>query len=194
MDDAASAALYSVKLDGSDLQRVSPSDLDPTIEEVIPRFSPDGKTMVFLRDGRIDGVVKYAIFKSRPDGSHAQQMTPWDLNADRPSVSPARSGPTAGLVAFETYGGGMPGRGDIALIPLGCKSVEGCMASIRYVTHNYPGPKSAYAASWSPGGRFVSFAEETVFGRPDVWTSAWDGSLRHQLTHDVTSFSPSWGQ
>ncbi len=107
--DVVSAVLYSVKLDGTDLRRVSAPGVDPVFEDVGPRFSPDGKWMVFIRVTRIDGILKFAIFKSRPDGSVAQQMTPWDLNGDRPSVSPARSGPTAGLVAFETYGGAAPG-------------------------------------------------------------------------------------
>ena len=142
----------------------------------------------------IDGILKFAIFKSRPDGSNAQQMTPWDLNGDRPSVSPARSGPTAGLVAFETYGGAAPGRGDVALIPLSCSSPDACMASIRYVTHHHPGPKSAFAASWSPDGRFLAYAQEPQLGWADVWTNSWDGSLPHQMTKKVLSYSPSWGQ
>lgn len=193
-DDAISAVLYSVKLDGSDLRRISAPGTDPTYEEVGAHFSPDGKTMVYIRDTDADGVLRFAIFKSRPDGTHVQQMTPWELNGDRPSVSPARSGPTAGLVAFETYGGGNPGRGDVALIPLDCASVGACMASIRYVTHDHPGPKSAFAASWSPDGRFLSYVEESKPGWADVWTSVWDGSWPHQMTRGVISFSPSWGQ
>ena len=99
--EAASAALYSVKLDGSDLQRVSSPALAPGTEESAVKFSPDGRMRVFLRGTSIAGVRRFAIFKSDADGSHAQQMTPWELDADRPSISPARSGPTAGLVVFD---------------------------------------------------------------------------------------------
>ena len=109
-DDAASAAALLGQARRKRSAARIPEGVDPTYRggdsAILTRRKDDGLPS---RHEGSTGVVKYAIFKSRPDGSHAQQMTPWDLNADRPSVSPARSGPTAGLVAFETYGGGRPG-------------------------------------------------------------------------------------
>jgi hypothetical protein len=38
------------------------------------------------------------------DGSDVRRLTPWRLDADTADLSPAASGPTEDLVAFETYG------------------------------------------------------------------------------------------
>lgn len=189
---AASAVLYSTRLDGRDLRRVSSPDTPAQMEDTAARFTPDGKYIVFIRDGWVDGALRFAIFRMRPDATAVTQLTPWDLNADRPVPSPARVGPTAGLLAFETYGGAEPGRGDIALLPWTCSSVDDCTTKTRYVTHNDGGPKSTFAATWSPSGLFLAYAEETGAGGVDVWTSRWDGRNRRQVTEGVVAYSPSW--
>jgi len=134
--DATSALLMISQLDGSGARRFSEPGTHGTTEDNVARFAPDGQRVVFVRDQPIDGVLHFALFRMRVDGTGVQQLTPWELNADRPSVSPARYGPTAGLVAFETFGGGNPGRGDIAVLPLGCRSLAACTRDTRLVTHN----------------------------------------------------------
>ncbi len=191
--DAASALLFSTRLDGSHLRRVSPDHMPPTAEDNVARFTPDGRQLVFIRDKYVGRDLHYAVYRMRRDGTAVIRLTPWALDADRATPSPATYGPGAGLIAFETHGGWNPGRGDVALIPVGCRSVKSCMARIRYVTHNNGGPKSSFAATWSPNGRRLAFAEEPdTRGKVDVWTSRWDGSRRHQVTHTGADFSPAW--
>ncbi|WP_457098769.1 TolB family protein [Microbacterium sp. P5_E9] len=192
---AASAALYSVNLDGSDLQRVSSPDLAQGTEEGEVKFSPDGRRRVFVRVTSIGGVRMFAIFKSDADGSHARQMTPWELDAGRPSISPAVSGSTAGLVVFDVADDRSVGSRDVALMPLACDRIDECTRWTRYVTHDHPGPWSAFGASWSPDGRSLSYAVETARGAwATIWTATWDGTWTHPMTGWTNSFSPSWGQ
>ena len=193
--NATSAALYSVKLDGTDLQRVSSPTLAQGTVEGGARFSPDGGTRVFVREQSIAAVRRSAVFKSDADGSHAQQMTPWERDADRPSVSPALSGPTTGVVAFDVSDGGPPGGREVALMPLACDWIDQCTRWTRYVTHSHPGPRSAFGASWSPDGRSLGYVVETTPGGwTTIWTSEWDGTWAHPMTEGTNSFSPSWGQ
>jgi Tol biopolymer transport system component len=191
--DATSALLMISQLDGSGARRFSEPGTHGTTEDNVARFAPDGQRVVFVRDQPIDGVLHFALFRMRVDGTGVQQLTPWELNADRPSVSPARYGPTAGLVAFETFGGGNPGRGDIAVLPLGCRSLAACTRDTRLVTHNAGSPRSSFAATWSPSGRDLAYAQEPdTSGVVDIWTSHWDGSHARRVTTSGHEFSPAW--
>ena len=189
--DAVSALQYTERLDGSDLRLLSvPGDY----EDNGIRFAPGGRYLVLVRDQYIHGVLHFAIFRMRSDMTHVRRLTPWALDADRPSVSPARTGPTAGLVAFETNGGGSPTQGDVALLPLWCRNVAACTRGTRYVTHNTGTTKTSYAASWSPQGRRLAFAEEDGTN-VDIYTIRPDGSHRRQVTHSpVPEYSPAWSQ
>lgn len=190
--DATSALLYSEQLDGSDLELWSvPGDY----EDNTMRFAPDGRYLVFSRDHRIDGVLHFAIFRMRADSTHVRPLTAWNLDADRPSVSPARSGPTAGLVSFETHGGAFPAQGDVALLPSSCPTVVTCTDATRLVTHNTGTPRTSYAASWSPTGRRLAFAQEDGTGNVDVLTIRPDGSDQRHVTHlPIPEYSPAWAQ
>ncbi len=191
--DARSALLMIARLDGSGARRFSEPGTAGATEDVGARFAPDGRHVVFIRDQPIDGVLHFAIFRMTVAGMGVQQLTQWALNADRPSVSPARRGPTAGLIAFETLGGVQPGRGDIALLPLMCRSLTACTRAARLVTHNAGGPRSSFAATWSPTGRRLAYAQEPdTSGAVDIWTSHWDGSHARRVTSSGREFSPAW--
>ena len=189
--DAVSAWQYTERLDGSDLRLLSvPGDY----EDNTVRFSPDGSYMVFTRDQDIDGVLRFAIFRMRADSTHVRQLTPWDLNADRPSVSPARSGRTAGLVSFETHGGGNATQGDVALLPASCATVAACTRATRLVTHNIGSRTTSYAAAWSPTGRRLAYAQENLDdGNVDIYTVRPDGHDARRVTHSsAPEYSPAW--
>ena len=114
--NAASAVLWKAALDGSHRQRFSQPGIDGTFEDYRARFAPAGYLIfVRLRDSDMD----QAVFRMTPDHRHIRRLTPWALNADIADISPAKSGPTKGLVAFETYGHGAPrGHGQaIATVP-----------------------------------------------------------------------------
>jgi Tol biopolymer transport system component len=188
--DAASALQYSERLDGSHLRLLSvPGDY----EDNTVRFSPDGRYLVFTRDQTVDGVLHFAIFRMRSDSTHVRQLTPWDLDADRPAVSPARFGPTARLVSFETHGGGHPTQGDVALLPSSCTTIAACTDATRLVTHNTGTGKTSYAASWSRTGHHLAFAQEDGTGNVDIYTIRPDGRHQRPVTHlPVPEYSPAW--
>ena len=190
--DAVSALQYTERLDGTDLRLLSvPGDY----EDNGVRFAPGGRFLVFIRDQRIDGVLHFAIFRMRPDSTHVRRLTPWDLDADRPSVSPARSGPTAGLISFETNGGGFATQGDVALLPASCRTVAACTAATRLVTHNTGTTTTSYAATWSPTGKRLAFAQEDISGDVDIYTIRPDGRDQRRVTHaPVPEYSPAWSQ
>jgi Tol biopolymer transport system component len=189
--DAASALQYTERLDGSDLKLLSvPGDY----EDNGVRFAPGGRFLLLIRDQRIDGVLHFAIFRMRSDSTRVRQLTPWDLDADRASVSPDRSGPTAGLVAFETHGGGSATQGDVALLPASCRTIAACTRATRYVTHNTGTTRTSYAASWSPDGRRLAFAQEDG-ANVDIYTIGPDGHDRRPVTRSpVPEYSPAWSQ
>ncbi len=188
--DAASALQYTERLDGTDLRLLS---VPGAYEDNTVRFSPDGRYMVFTRDQTVDGVLHFAIFRMRSDSTHVRQLTPWDLDADRPAVSPARFGPTSGLVSFETHGGGHPTQGDVALLPASCPTIEACSDATRLVTHDTGTTKTSYAASWSPSGHRLAFAQEDGSGNVDIYTIRPDGRNQRQVTHrPAPEYSPAW--
>lgn len=191
--DAKSALLYQTRLDGSGLRRLSPKENDGSAEDGGARFAPDGSFLVFTRDQRNNGVLQFAAFRMNPDGTDVRQLTRWDLNADRPSISPALRGPTAGLVSFETHGGAAPTQGDVAVLPADCGSLIACTLATRLITHNAGTTRSSFAASWSPSGLRLAYAEDDGLGGTDVWVSRADGSGRHRITDaGYPEFSPAW--
>jgi Tol biopolymer transport system component len=194
--DAASALQYTERLDGSGLRLLSaPGGYGERGEDNGVRFAPDGRFLVFVRDQTIDGVLHFAIFRMRPDSTHVRRLTPWDLDADRASVSPALSGRTAGLIAFETHGGAFATQGDVALLPSACATVRACSAATRFVTHNTGTTRTSYAATWSPSGRRLAFAQEDGTGDVDILTIRPDGRDLRQVTHaEVPEYSPAWSQ
>lgn len=192
-NDAASALLMIARLDGSGVRRFSEPGNDGSAEDNGARFAPDGRHVVFSRDQRIDGELQFAIFRMTVNGTAVRQLTAWALSADRPSVSPARHGRTAGLVAFETFGGAQPRPGDIALLPLMCRSLAACTRATRLVTHNAGGPRSSFAATWSPSGRQLAYAQAPdTSAAVDIWTSRWNGNHAHQVTFTGLEYSPAW--
>ncbi len=196
---AVSAVLYSAKLDGSDLRRLSEPGIDKIYEDGHARFAPGGKYLVFVRGRNSDGHV--AVFRMRPDGTDLRQLTPWELDADLPDVSPADNGPTRDLVVFETHGHG-PTETEtqkIATVPATCTSVADCTRRINYVTPNVTLPDAAFNPAWSPDGRRIAYVAFTDQG-PDtaplgiIWTIRPDGHDAQQVSDgELFSFRPNWG-
>jgi Tol biopolymer transport system component len=92
-DNATSAVPWSARPDGSDLRRISPPGVDDIYEDANARFSPDGSYIVFVRLSV--ELERAAIFRMKPDGTDAGQLTPWDLTCPtirRPRAPHARPG------------------------------------------------------------------------------------------------------
>jgi Tol biopolymer transport system component len=193
--NAVSARLWRTDLQGQHVVPVSDPNVDGRFEDAWAQFAPAGY-IVFVRLSlaRDDA----AVFRMRPDGTHACRLTPWNLDADLPDVSPATSGPTQNRAVFETYGHGGPPRGKVSAIATVRASCGG-EHHIRYVTSATSDPVWHFNPGWSPHGRHVVFVRfKAVDGDPivhgDIMTSRWDGEHRQLISRSpLFDFRPDWG-
>jgi WD40-like Beta Propeller Repeat len=197
---ARSAVLYTARLDGSGMRRLSQRGIDGVYEDYHARFDASGRHLIFLRLRNSDG--KTAVFWMRRDGSGVHQLTPWRLAADVPDLSLATHGVTRNLVVFETFGSSPPPKGseqDIATVPATCHPLAACVRDIRYVTHNGAGPQTSFNPSWSPDGQQIAFTQALFLeGKPpvgDIWTIRPNGHDRRQVSRSPRfDFRPDWGR
>ena len=195
-DTTWTSALWSADSSGKHLRRESPASIDGTYEEYSAMFLPSGE-----RVNRMywPAVVRSTVIKTDRDGTR-HQLTDWSVDADLAHVSPVTTGPTAGLVVFETLGSGgrPPGVAQqVATVPSSCGSVEACAPLVRYLTPHEQDPLTgaqSYNASWSPDGSRIVFVRETSTGA-DVWTMTPDGQDQRPLVTDPRwDFRPEWGR
>jgi len=74
-----------------------------------------------------------------------------------------------------------------------CRSLTACTRATRLVTHNAGGPRSSFAATWSPNGQQLAYAQEPdTSGQVDIWTSRWNGEPAREVTFTGREFSPAW--
>jgi Tol biopolymer transport system component len=195
--DAASASLWKSDLYGGRQVPFSDPALDPTTEETDPTFMPDGHVIVVrgLRD------LRTAVWRLNSDGTHPHQLTPYSINADLPQASPARSGPSAGLVVFETFGSGVPDDAtegpSIATVPANCGSIAACSAQIHYLTSRSAMPVQNFNPAWSPDGRQVIFVHaefDLDQGIGDIYRMGPRGGPQTPISTDPRfEFRPAWG-
>jgi len=199
-DSAHSAVLWSALPDGSGVQRVSEPGIDGVYEDYYARYSPDGSYIVFTRIR--NDPFNSAIFRMNADGTDVRRLTPWRIDADLADLSPAASGPTKDLIAFETYGHGAPeGKSsNVATVPSTCTSLSDCRKQIRYLTDHHGGPRASFNPTWSPNGRriaYTKFSDENK-NHPccvgDIYTMRPDGSGRKAVsTSPKFEYRPDWG-
>lgn len=197
--NATSALLWKSTLDGSRQSRFSEPGIDALYEETDASFLPNGYVIVVRVKADGSGT---AVFRLAPDGTHSRQLTPWELDADLPDASPAKDGPTANLVVFETYGHGIADDATvgpaIATVPATCRSVGECTAKIRYLTSPTALPEQNFNPAWSPDGRnvvytrFIPGTDAPSLG--DIWRVRYDGKHRVAVSTDARfEFRPDWG-
>jgi hypothetical protein len=121
--------------------------LDPngTYEDYLASFAPAGY-MVFLRIRNED--IRVARIRRDPNG-HITQITPYRLDADELSVSPAASGPSKNLIVFETFGHGAPAgiAQAVATVPATCAPGRRCAKRVALLTS----PHSLSVQRCTPG-------------------------------------------
>lgn len=195
-ESARQAVLWTARPDGTGERRLSQRGIDGTHEDYFARMAPSGRYLTFSRVRNDPFAV--ALFRMAPDGTDVRQLTPWDLMADNYSLSPARSGPTAGLAVFQTFGKGDPGGTglDLATVPTDCRSVSDCARRIRYLTTNgTSGGRNANPA-WSPDGTRIAFTDRPGIEveNADIWTMRYDGThWRRVSSSPEFDYRPGWG-
>ena len=195
-DSARSAVFYRADLSGQNIHRVSQTGIDGVYEDYNASFAPAGY-MVFFRLRNAD--LKTAVFKTTPRGT-AVQLTPWSIDADNPSVSPARSGPSRDLIVFYTHGYGNPDEIGQAIATISGACPAQCPGHIRYLTSNTALPEQNFDPGWSPNGQRIvythfSYDPQSPPPHGDIWTMNWDGRNKHPLsTSALFEYSPSWGR
>ena len=97
--------IHVMDSDGTNVRRVTPLPADAMFD-ITPRFSPDGKRIVFTR--YITDPGRSALFTVRVDGGGLKQLTPWGNGAGDADFSPdgksscSRRIPTRGATARST--------------------------------------------------------------------------------------------
>ena len=195
-DNAASAVLHRSTLDGRRLTRISPPGIDSVYEDYGASFAPAGY-MVFIRYRNADG--KTAAFR-HDRGGRLTQLTPYALDADTLSVSPAASGPSKDLIVFETFGHGAPDgtASAVATVPSTCRSVVACAPHVRYLTSPESLPLQHFNPTWSPDGREIAYVRfsyvEPGPATGDIWRMTWNGKDKRPVSASPRfEFRPAWG-
>jgi TolB protein len=197
-DSATSAVLFVANLSGRHPTRLSPLGIDGVYEDYNASFAPAGY-LVFTRVRNAD--IKSAVYRMDRNGA-TSRLTPWSVDADEASVSPARSGPTRDLVVFETFGHGPPDgvAQAVATTRARCHSADGCPGHIRYLTSPSSLPVQNFNPAWSPSGRRIAFVRFSFDpsappARGDIWTMTWKGTAKKAVTASpVFDFRPAWGR
>ncbi len=194
-----SAVLWRSDLSGRHQSRLSQPGIDGVFEDYNATFAPDGY-IVFIRVRNAD--IKSAAFRMDADGSHIRRLTPWSLDADELSVSPARTGPSKNLVVFETYGHGQPAgtAQAIATVSANSRCREGCAEHVRYLTSPGSLPVQHFNPAWSPDGRQIAYVRFSYVKtanppvRGDIWRMRWNGAHKERVSHSLLfEFRPAWG-
>ena len=193
---AASAVLWTSRRDGGHVRRLSQPGIDGVYEDIWAHRAPDGSYLTFLRRRNSD--LKSALFRMRPDGTHEQQLTPWELSVDVNDLSTARRGPTKDLLVFDSYGRGDPDAtfADIGTVPATCPSLQACTASIRWLTDNGATGRRNANPQWSPDGTSLVFTDRAGIDEPnsEIWTMRYAGTDRRRISTSANfDYRPTWG-
>jgi TolB protein len=116
----------------------------------------------------------HALFVVNADGSDLRELTPWSLNAgDSPDWSPDGK-----QILFKAPASVQHGN-------LYTIATDG--TGLHRLT-NYPARTAVFLGSFSPDGRWITFAKSA-----DVFVMRVDGTGARQVSRGVSAWSPDWG-
>ena len=171
--------IYVMDSDGTNVRRLTtlPSN---AIYEDAPRFSPDGRRIVFNR--YITDPGRSALFTVRVDGGGLKQLTPWGNGASDGDYSPDGK-----KIVFEAY----PNKSC-------CGEIYTVDSDGRHLTNLTDNRRHAGSADpvWSPNGKkilFLSAHEEGGEFGVGLATMNPDGTDRHHiLANPKEMHQPDW--
>jgi TolB protein len=173
--------IWVVNADGTALQQITrPSGF----YDQQPQWSPDGKRIVVQRvDPRRRGVALYVV---NSDGTRERRLTPWALGAgDHPDWSP-----DGRRILFRSNVNGP------STVSANLYTIRPDGTGLRQLTHARGGTVQHLSASFSPDGKWITFAR-TATGKErnaDVFVMRANGTGVRNLTRSRSSDSaPDWG-
>jgi Tol biopolymer transport system component len=181
-DQIDHVGIYSMRLDGSGLRRISLPKLR-TAEDGDPQWSPDGRRLVFVRHNvTAKPAGGQAVFVADADGTHVRRVTAWKLRAgDGPDWSPDgtqilfRSPETENFLNSNIF----------TIHPDG--------TGLRQVTHA-SGKTKVYSASFAPDGTAITLGLTGVDDQADVYRIGIDGTGLTPVTRThAWDSAPDWG-
>ena len=186
-DPNSKQGIYTMRSDGRGLRRVTVRP--PGYEfDVSPRFSPDGKRLVFTRFRGKGCPQPYcpsehaALFTVALDGTGLRRLTTFAIHAGDADWSPDGK-----RIAFEAYPNG----------PLGDVYIIGANGrNLRNVTRNPIGQAGSADPVWSPDGTkilFLDFRRVDGIGRFGLATIRPNGLARSFVSsRNVEEHQPDW--
>lgn len=174
--------IYVMSSDGGELRRVTvrPSGYQSDAQ---PRFSPDGKQLLFTRyrgEGRTE---KAALFTVRLDGTGLRRLTTFALHAGDSDWSPDGK-----RIVFEAYPS-PDAYGDIYVIGANGRN-------LRNLTRNPAGKAGSADPVWAPDGRMILFLDNRIVrGKPrtGLATTRPDGTARRFVSRtNAELHQPDW--
>ena len=150
-----------------------------------PDVSPDGRKVAFMR--LIDtthGSAQSAVFVVGVDGRGLRQLTPYSLNAARPSWSPDGS-----RIAFSSNSDNFP-------TPARIWVVRANGSDLTQLTKEPAGQGQDFLPDWSPDGTKIVYDRFVGESHFDLVTIDPDGSNPTTIWHGTDGtfdFRPAWG-
>jgi Tol biopolymer transport system component len=171
------SAVYVMNAKGTRLRRVTKPA--PPLSDYKPRFSPDGRHLLFVRARGTAETAPAALFTARLDGSGLHRLTRFGLHVDDSDWSP-----NAKRIVFEGYPQGA--YGDIYVIDAtGGTPVD--------LTHD---PTGQADPVWSPDGRKILFLDNGYVngvGRTGLATMNPDGTHRRFISRkNIEAHQADW--
>jgi TolB protein len=148
-----------------------------------PHFAPDGSNLLYVRQNSplTNPALAHAIFVARADGTMRRRITPWSLDAgDDPDWSPDGK-----LILFHSHEGGTE-QGQLYVIRPDGRDM--------HQLTNFKEGTWVGSASFSPDGRWITFAKAGRGGAADVFVMRTDGSGIQPVTRTALwDSAPDWG-
>jgi TolB protein len=146
------------------------------------QFSPDGTRFFYIRANSplSKPAGLHALFVARADGSAQRQITPWSLDATDPEWSP-----NGKQILFRSYDGGAAQSQTYMVRPDG--------SGRRPLTHLKSGT-TLLSSSYSPDGKWITFAQSGRGGQPDIFVMRANGTAIRPVTRTALwDSAPDWG-